>query len=32
MKGPLKKSKKRIEQDLARNVIADNKSGYKKDV
>ena len=30
MKGPLKKSKKRIEQDLARNAIADNKSGYKK--
>ena len=30
MKGPLKKSKQRIEQDLARNVIADSKSGNEK--
>ena len=30
MKAPLKKSKQRIEQDLARNVIADSKSGNEK--
>lgn len=30
MKGPLKKSKQKIEQDYARNAIADYESGNKK--